>query len=235
MDDIAPALLKSVKDDFNKLYNADKTVQRLRKKMETSSSYHDANKLAQRYGELLSRSIRLNITEDVLPDGHMYYNIANKVIRPLLVTDYETVSAFTVAVQEAINREMGLGLNGIKPELNESRVQGFLDRLSEAEDFNSISWILGEPIVNYSQSVVDDTLKVNAEFQSNSGLPVRVVRTAEQKCCEWCSRLEGTYSYPDVPSEVFQRHENCRCEVNYDGQQLMAYRNRSGRANTFRA
>lgn len=34
--------------------------------------------------------------------------------------------------------------------------------------------------------------------------------------CEWCMNLAGTYSYPDVPDNIYQRHRDCRCQVTYD-------------------
>ena len=34
-------------------------------------------------------------------------------------------------------------------------------------------------------------------------------------CCDWCRSLAGTYSYPNVPPDVYKRHRNCRCTVDY--------------------
>jgi hypothetical protein len=71
---------------------------------------------------------------------------------------------------------------------------------------------------NFSQSIVDDAVRKNADFQWKSGLEPKMVQMAEYKCCEWCSKLEGTYRYEDVKdtgNDVFRRHENCRCKVTY--------------------
>ncbi len=48
------------------------------------------------------------------------------------------------------------------------------------------------------------------------GLKPKIIRRTTFKCCEWCDNLAGTYTYPDVPSDVYRRHENCRCTVIYD-------------------
>ena len=53
-------------------------------------------------------------------------------------------------------------------------------------------------------------------FQGRSGLTPKIFRKAERKCCDWCAQLAGEYDYPDVPDEVYQRHERCRCTVEYD-------------------
>ena len=224
MDDIAPEILESIKKTFNKALSTDSTIKRARTALkEGKATYNDANYLSQRYGELLSRSIQLNVSADILPDGRMYYNIADKILRPLLEMDHDEIANYCADVQTRLNEISGVGLKGLKADLNRSKVDGFIDKVSSAEKYDDVKWMVGEPIVNFSQSIVDDSIKKNAEFQYNSGLRPRVIRTAEANCCDWCSELEGEYEYPNVPREVFQRHENCRCEVVYDGSRLRSY------------
>ena len=43
-----------------------------------------------------------------------------------------------------------------------------------------------------------------------------IKRTGGFKCCKWCSSLYGIYKYPnEVPKDVYKRHENCTCTVEY--------------------
>lgn len=97
------------------------------------------------------------------------------------------------------------------------RTQGILNRASDAPKFSGVRWILGDGVLtNYMQSFVDDTMKRNAVFQSNAGVPPKIVRRSPGWCCEWCAKLEGTYLYPDdVPDEVYHRHDNCNCIVEF--------------------
>lgn len=71
-----------------------------------------------------------------------------------------------------------------------------------------------QQIENFSENTVDKSVEENADFQYQSGLSPKIVRTGSN-CCQWCSDLEGTYSYPDVPPEVYARHANCSCDVEY--------------------
>ncbi len=98
--------------------------------------------------------------------------------------------------------------------MNQSRIDGLVSRLSEG-DFEKSKWLLGSPIVNFSQSVVDDMVRKNAEFHFHSGMSPKIVRKEVGNCCKWCKSLVGTYSYPDVPKDVYRRHRNCRCTVEY--------------------
>ena len=111
------------------------------------------------------------------------------------------------------------------------RIDGIIDRLTDAEQYSDIEWILNAPVENLAWSVVDDTMKANADFQYKAGLPAKVVRTTEPSGirsvkrgnktityrvpCKWCQKVAGTYTYPDVPKEVWQRHDGCECIITY--------------------
>lgn len=97
-----------------------------------------------------------------------------------------------------------------------TRTQGILDRVS-SEKFSGVRWILGDGVItNYMQSFVDDTMKRNAEFQSRAGVSPKIVRKSPTKCCPWCDALVGEYKYPDdVPDDVYRRHDNCNCIVEF--------------------
>lgn len=78
--------------------------------------------------------------------------------------------------------------------------------------------MLKEPITNFTQAVVDDTVKTNAEFHSNLGLSPKIVRKEHGSCCDWCKKLVGSYNYNDISNtgnDVFRRHRHCRCTVEY--------------------
>lgn len=74
--------------------------------------------------------------------------------------------------------------------------------------------ILERSLTNISQNYIDEYVKENADFRSKSGLTAKVIRSTNGKCCKWCDKLAGVYTYP-VPKEVYQRHDNCDCKVTY--------------------
>ena len=216
-EDIAPALLEKIRADFTRRLGGRQRATELLELIEGGTgTYQTANDYSKQVGEALSEAFHANLSSDVLPDGRMYYNIADKVIRPLLEDDHALVAAAAYQVQQTLNDAAGIGLAAQSAPLNESRVQGFLDRLSSELNYDDVAWILGEPVVNFSQSVVDESIRLNVEAQGGAGLRPRVVRRAEPHCCKWCSSLDGSYDYPNVPRDVYRRHENCRCDVTYD-------------------
>src|SRR5690606_24452084 len=116
-------------------------------------------------GQTLSSVLQAHINSEILPDGHMYFNIADRILNPTLRTNHVMVASVSAEIQESLNKQAGLGLKGIQPDLNQPRIKSIIERTVHEELFEDVSWIIGEPVVNFTQSVVDDTIKANAEFQ----------------------------------------------------------------------
>lgn len=214
--DIVPKLLETIEKEFDeKTFSSSKIKKALQSLKDNKATYEDANEFAIEVGEILSDVLSTNITVNILPDGKMYYNIADRILNPTMSKNYSLISDFATDIQTELNHQAGLRVKGQKAKLNQSRIDGIIERLSGAENFDDIKWILGEPMVNFSQSIVDDTVKRNVEFQSKAGLKPKIVRKPDSKPCKWCRSLVGEYSYPDVPADVYRRHESCKCTVEY--------------------
>lgn len=220
MTDIAPKLFKEIKSDFLEKFDSDKTITAIYKKIDGgNATYKEVNEFAIRCGELLSGSFRECISSDILPDGRMYYNIADRIIRPMLENNYEIVSDVCKNVQNTLNKKAGIGIKAVTPEMNQDRVKGIIDIVSGKEKYDDIAYMLDEPIVNFTQSVVDDSIHANADFQYKAGMNPKIIRKSNGHCCKWCNKLAGIYNYEDVSdtgNNVFRRHNRCRCTVEYD-------------------
>ena len=216
--DIAPALLEVLKEEFNKKLTQNKKIKEIyRSIQEGKATYAEVNELSIQVGDILAEVFQENLSSDILPDGRMYYNIAKKTVEPMMVNNYNIVIDNGVIVQELLNQKAGMRIKAQVPALNQSRIDGIIDRLDAEEVFDDIKWILDEPVKNFTQAVVDDLVKVNVEFHYNLGLRPKIVRKAAPGCCKWCDALEGEYEYPDdVPDDVYRRHRFCRCTVEYN-------------------
>lgn len=215
--DIVPGLLEKLKKEFQKAYESSRKLGVLMQQIQNgSASYAEANDFAIETGELLAEVFRKNLSSDLLPDGRMYYNIAKRILEPMLEDNYHLAADAAVQVQQAMNSAAGIGLKAVSPEMNADRIRGIIDIVSGKESFDDIAYMLSEPVVNFTQSAVDDTVKANVDFQGKSGLKPRVVRRVAGNCCDWCAALAGTYTYPDVPRDVYRRHKYCRCTVTFD-------------------
>lgn len=216
VEDIVPSLLKKIKSEFEGARLDSEVLKDLLSKLHHSkASYLDANQYAIEIGELLSKALGASLTNETLPDGKMYYNIAQRVLADVLGRNYELVSDYTEQVQRNLNSEARIGLTAQIPELNQDRIDGLVNRLASEESFDDVKWLLVDPIVIFSQSIVDDSIRKNAEFHHKVGLSPKIVRRVVGHPCKWCKSLEGSYNYPEVPKDVYRRHGKCRCTVDY--------------------
>ena len=214
MTDISPELLEKIRNDFRRLIEEDKEAERLLEKIRSGSAdYSEAEAYSLRVAEALSQALGNYLTPDELPNGKLYYNIAEKVLGPLIREDYELVTEAARQVQESLNRKAGLGLRAQVAKMDEERVLYLISEAADAEDISAVLVMLDEPVKNLSLSFVTETLKKNVEFHGESGLRPTVTRSGSWKACEWCRGLAGKYKYPDVPRDVWRRHQYCRCTV----------------------
>jgi hypothetical protein len=146
----------------------------------------------------------------------MYYNIAQRILEPTMGNNHELISTAAAQIQTNLNKQAGIGIKGIKAPLNKDRISGIVNKISAEDDFEKVKWMLDEPIINFSQSIVDDTAKANSEFHDKAGLVPKVTRTVVGGCCEWCAAKAGTYTAPNIPKDIYQRHRFCRCTIEYD-------------------
>lgn len=216
MDDISNELLNKIQKEFQSGFNKSDKISKLYKKIrDGTATYQEANAFAIETGNILANAYKKYLSSDVLPDGKMYYNIAKKILGSTLKNNYELICDVAKQVQEQLNKNAGLGIKAISPELNRDRIDGLIRKVSDADNYDDVAWVLDEPVKNFSQNIVDDSIKTNAEFQAQAGLVPKIIRKVAGDCCDWCKAIAGTYTYPNVPKDVYRRHQRCRCMVDY--------------------
>lgn len=221
MEDITPNLISKVNKAFNKYYKTDRNVfQLIDRANKGLATYNDAYKYAVAVGNARAKAFKSELSSAVLPNGRMYYNIGSPLIHDSLSTNFQMVSDYSVATQKSLNRRNKIGLKPQKAKYDKEKVEGFINRLDSEPDFDAVSWILEEPVRLYTMAIVDDTMKANADFQSRAGIIATVIRIPAAGCCKWCDDLAGEYTYPGVADEVFMRHDNCRCTLEYNGSKM---------------
>lgn len=231
MSEFGDELLAEAEKLFaSKLKNSKKIKSLAKSVRKGSSSYDIANDYAVEAGRLLSESL----TEALGDVAYVSEEVARELLAPMLGYDHDVVTTITEAIQKNMNTENGLGIGVKIPQLDTNRIDGFISKLSSYQKFEDGKWVLQEPVINFSQAIVDQSIRDNASATSKLGLPAKIVRKAESHGfrtvrrggksysyrvpCKWCSGLSGTYDYSEVKNtgnDVFRRHENCRCQITY--------------------
>lgn len=210
VDDIVPKLLDDLKKEFLSKYKANKKIPKL---LETKN-HANAYLYAQEVGDILAEVFDSKLSASILPEGKMYFNIAERILNETLGNNHKLVTEYAVELQTALNKEAGIGLKPKTNKVNQDRINGLINRLSAEDNFDEVKWILKDPVANFSRSVMDDFVMTNADFHAKAGLKPKLTRYVNSEHCEWCDKLAGTYDYP-VDRIIYARHENCDCVVEY--------------------
>ncbi len=174
MEDMFPSLLQKIKAEFEKARLDSEILEELLEKLEENkANYLDANQYAIEIGEILSKVLGTYLSNESLPDGKMYYNIAKRLLEDVLGRNYDLVSDYTEKVQEDLNLRAKLRIPAQVPELNQDRIDGLVNRLASEDDFGAVKWLVGETIVNFTQSIVDDTIQKTWYFSIKQDLALK--------------------------------------------------------------
>lgn len=214
--DVLPKLLQEVKNEFELAFGESEIIRNAFATLEAKkATYKTANEFAIEIGGILSKALGASISADKLPNGKMYYNIAQRLLTDVLERNHELVSGYASDVQKNLNQEAKIGMEVQVPELNRDRIAGIVNRFSSEENFEDVSWLLGEPIVNFTQSIIDDSIRKNAEFHAKTGMTPTISRHSTGRCCKWCDSLVGNYIYGEEPNNFYRRHQHCNCVIDY--------------------
>ncbi|MCY7159089.1 polymorphic toxin type 50 domain-containing protein [Streptococcus mitis] len=215
-NDVLPGILQEVQERFERDFGKSEIVRNAFATLKAKkATYKTANEFAIEIGDILSKALGTSLSADKLPDGKMYYNIAQRLLTDVLGRNHELVSDYARDVQKNLNDEAKIGLKVQVPELNLDRIAGIVNRFSSEDNFEDVSWLLGEPIVNFTQSIIDDTIRKNAEFHAKTGLVPTISRHSTRRCCKWCDSLVGNYIYGEEPANFYRRHQHCTCVIDY--------------------
>lgn len=182
-----------------------------------AATYKDAQGYATKTAEALLDVINRFVDVTALTQDE-----ALELFPAVLERNYTEVAQICAKVQQKINKSAGLGLKALEPEFNLEKAQGLATAITDAEEITQD--YIRNLIINNSRSIVDDTVRINAEAESNMGLTVHITRRYDdvglhdgKTPCQWCLDREGEWdSYPEAHAAgVFERHPGCGCVIEY--------------------
>lgn len=223
MADVSAEILEAIEKNFEKFYQ-DPVVKRIYGKIyEGTATYTDSHTLASLVARYKREAIEKayleaektgELTEDV------YGQIVKGTLDPELRDGRELVAEACGYVQKDLNHKSGIGLGVVDPGLNESRVDGLVKYVTEANEPKLSSTVVPGLLDTFHRSAVDEYLEANLDFQRDSGLAPQISRTRGANSnpkCAFCAGLvyTGDYKGDGMPDEIFSRHRYCHCNLLY--------------------
>lgn len=222
--DVAPEIYEKIKEDFRKGVTEDKELNRLAQKIANNKgTQSDVAELAQRFGVNSSNALKKNLILADLPDQKLYWNIAEKTIRPLLLDCYTNINEFAGIEQATEDKAINISvkiLAGGAPENRIDQVMNFaVDSATQPELDNALT----DPVIAANRKFYDDFQKENAKLRALLGFKEVITREYDDVGlhnrtidCEWCLQRAGTWDYDEARDNgVFQRHAGCKCLIEH--------------------
>lgn len=220
--DIAPELYSKIDKEFKERVRKDATIKGVISKINKKrATQQDITAAAERLGRHASTALKTYLTADNLPEGKMYWNIAEKTIKPLMKSVYDTVNTLAMGQRRGndIARSINIGISmGGDPE---DRIRTILGLASNSKTEEELAAALDTPVKTTALDYVDDFQAENAKVRNGMGFAQYVVREYDgiglnngKEPCQWCLDRAGTWSYQDaIDNGVFERHEGCGCTI----------------------
>ena len=218
MADIGAELLEKIRAYFKKKCQGDAYIQSVLGKVAAGTAQmEEISLLSQSIGFRASQAISEYVNVAALPDGKMYYNIADTILSGVLKDNYEIINSAAAECQRALDRKMGINIEPQRAPYPAERVQAVAGAAS-APDISEEKMVrrMTSTTENITRSFYDDYVETNVKYRSEAGLECFIIRSDHGGCCKWCAALAGKYRYPEeVPKDVYRRHDNCTCTVTY--------------------
>ena len=130
--DIVPELYEKIHAEFEKKINSSKQIKTFRSRLQKKTA--DAKGVsiyAAELGRCAAEALTDNLTEKNLPDEKLYWNIADRTIRPILEEAYSMVLDAAEQVQLFKDENEGINIKPIRTELPKYRIRDFMNKLIE--------------------------------------------------------------------------------------------------------
>ena len=207
---------EEMKVEFDKAYEMNQKITEALKKVGAGESdYQIANRYAKACGSILSDCYAADqpFAED-FDEGQ-----CRALITGSLGNNYDLVNDVCKQVQTNLNAKAGIKIKVQIPTRDMDREEGMVSEVMQHIGHqDDIEDAFEDQLVNYSQGVVDNSIRDNADFQWKSGYEATVTRTPDAGACAWCMEQAGEYDYSEVRetgNSVWGRHENCNCLIEY--------------------
>ena len=218
MADIGAELLEKIRAYFKKKCQGDAYIQSVLGKVAAGTAQmEEISLLSQSISFRASQAISEYVNVAALPDGKMYYNIADTILSGVLKDNYEIINSAAAECQRALDRKMGINIEPQRAPYPAERVQAVAGAAS-APDISEEKMVrrMTSTTENITRSFYDDYVETNVKYRSEAGLECFIIRSDHGECCKWCAALAGKYRYPEeAPKDVYRRHDNCTCTVTY--------------------
>lgn len=133
MKDIGLELQKSIETAFNERLAIDVVIKAIKLKVTNGkATQRDVTMLCKRLGDVASKVLIDNVKPEMMPNDKMYWNIAEKAIKPLMIKIHSIVNKVAVEVVMTERKANGIHIKPIEPAFPEERIESLINNFVNA-------------------------------------------------------------------------------------------------------
>lgn len=202
--------------NFRSRLAADNAAQHI---IKNGSKMTDLPRLSQIFGRYLTAAVESSIKDYPFPFGtDEMQQIAEDILDPIMRESCKLLDDVFIKIQRQTDKKNGINFEPVLSKYQATRAkQIYLSAADPLAKKETILRRLSVPPATLVNNHVDRTMQSNAKARNEAGFEIYIIRTDNGKCCPWCAKITGRYSYPDkTPKDIFRRHDNCGCTVVYE-------------------
>lgn len=188
-----------------------------------------SEKIAEKYGDLISESFGLESVIDELPE-------LKATLMNLRARAAESARALIAITNETNKVNIAAQAASAKSESIDNLISRIQDGtiLTGGSIADADKFLLGKSVLKHIASEgIADTLRDNAELATDAGITTTFIRhLGTGGCCKWCQGLAGKYTSADLPQYFWSTHDNCDCWMEYKtskGHTKISYTNKNSK------
>lgn len=129
-NDIVPELLNKTKKKFRGKISIDPWIRVFIRRVEKNeSSLIEVQNYAEQLGKHATTVLKEAFRDDSIPDGKIYYNIAKRIIEPIMREVTELVNDAAVKVIEQEHKKQGIGIKPRRAGFNQDRCDAIVNKV----------------------------------------------------------------------------------------------------------
>lgn len=133
--DIVPELWAKISGSFESAVAMDPLIRAYEQKLEKgTATQSDLFEYTKRIGSHASRSLSMHLILEDLPDGRLYWNIAERTVQPMLEIVHGLVNDYGEKMQTMTNKQNGIGIKGVRAPFPSDRVRSLINKLATLEE-----------------------------------------------------------------------------------------------------
>ena len=146
------------------------------------------------------------------------YDETSDIMRDALSELWADISGAAAQVHQGKLQRAGISFRATQAALDADMVNNLIYKVTGGNDaaVEDTKWAADSRVIGeFAKGAANETLEENTERLQEAGVTVRMTRSSNGKCCDWCESVCGSYQKGSEPADFWRTHADCTCTIDY--------------------